>query len=68
MTSENSSTKPYPFPTAAHHPKHPDLPVPPVTQDPSEDAIDSGIEESFPASDPVSVTVTKAVTASGKKK
>ena len=29
--------------------------------DPSEEAIDNGIEESFPASDPVSVTVTKAV-------
>lgn len=68
MTSDNSSEKPYPFPTADHHPKHPDLPVLPVLQDPSEDAIDSGIEESFPASDPVSVTVTKAVIPSGKGK
>lgn len=68
MTSDKSSEKPYPFPTADHHPKHPDLPVPPVLQDPSEDAIDSGIEESFPASDPVSVTVTKAVIPSDKSK
>ena len=30
-----------------------------VERDPSEDAIDQGVEESFPASDPVSVNITK---------
>ena len=34
-------------------------PAKPVEQAPSEEALDSGVEESFPASDPVSVTVTK---------
>lgn len=53
--------KPFPFPTAEHHPTNLEQPLPPVVSDPSEEAIDSGIEESFPASDPVSVTVTKAV-------
>jgi hypothetical protein len=33
-----------------------------VTEETSEDALDNGVEESFPASDPVSVTVTKVVT------
>ena len=50
------SKRPWPFPTSDHHPAaDPALPLP---QEPSEDALDSGIEESFPASDPVSVTVT----------
>lgn len=31
----------------------------PVPQEPSEEAIDQGVEESFPASDPISVSVTK---------
>ena len=52
---------PFPFPTTENHPSNPEQPVPPVMADPSEDAIDNGIEESFPASDPISVTVTKAV-------
>lgn len=51
--------KPFVFPTAKHHPNQPEeLPLPAV-EDPSEEAIDAGIEESFPASDPVSVTVSK---------
>lgn len=51
---------PFPFPTAERH----DAPAPltqPVTAEPTEDALDHGIEESFPASDPVSVSVTKVV-------
>lgn len=48
----------FPFPTAdKHEPK--DDSIEPVDQTPSEDAIDQGVEESFPASDPVSVSVTK---------
>jgi len=49
------------FPTATDHPATPHEKVIITTEDPSEDAIDNGIEESFPASDPVSVTVTKIV-------
>lgn len=48
--------KPWPFPTADHHP--PADPAKPLPEEPTEDALDHGIEESFPASDPVSVTVT----------
>ena len=48
--------RPWPFPTAENHP--PAEPAAPVTVEPTEDALDHGIEESFPASDPVSVTVT----------
>jgi hypothetical protein len=33
-----------------------------VAEEPSESALDNGVEESFPASDPVSVTVTKVKT------
>lgn len=32
-----------------------------VTEAPTEEALDNGIEESFPASDPVSVSVSKVV-------
>jgi len=49
--------KAWPFPTTASHP-----PTDPSTvarvEEPTEDALDHGIEESFPASDPVSVSVT----------
>jgi len=67
MTSTDSSPKqkppttPFPFPTAEHHDAPPETTAHPVTETPSEDAIDHGIEESFPASDPVSVSVSKAV-------
>jgi hypothetical protein len=54
------------FPTATDHPATPHEKVVIATEDPSEDAIDNGIEESFPASDPVSVTVTKAVPGTKK--
>lgn len=51
----------FPFPTAAHHPAHSPERMKHVTEMPTEPAIDHGIEESFPASDPVSVSVTRAV-------
>lgn len=53
-------TSPFPFPTADNH-DNPPVIEQPVLQDTSEDALDAGVEESFPASDPVSVTVTKVV-------
>ncbi|MDM0022857.1 hypothetical protein [Variovorax saccharolyticus] len=56
---------PWPFPTAASH-TFPPLPEKPTLVEPSEDALDSGVEESFPASDPVSVTVSKFVAKSNK--
>jgi len=52
------SDKPFPFPTAESHDNPPQIEQP-ILQDTSEDALDAGVEESFPASDPVSVTVTK---------
>lgn len=54
-----TSEKAFPFPTSKNHGKPPAQPEKPVEQAPSEEALDSGVEESFPASDPVSVTVTK---------
>ncbi|MDH6594359.1 hypothetical protein M2165_004248 [Variovorax sp. TBS-050B] len=59
MTTEKTSEKAFPFPTAENHAKQPAEPAKPTEQAPSEEALDSGVEESFPASDPVSVTVTK---------
>ena len=64
---DTDTSKPYVFPTADDHPATPKEPVVVVNKEHTEDALDSGIEESFPASDPVSVTVTKAVPESGKK-
>lgn len=57
---EDQSDVPFPFPTADNHDAPPHIEQP-VMQHTSEDALDAGIEESFPASDPVSVTVTKVV-------
>ena len=57
---------PFPFPTAERHDAVP--PARTVVEEPTEDALDHGIEESFPASDPVSVSVTKAVPTSVDKK
>ena len=48
------------FPTADVH-ETDAAPAEPVVQEPSEAAIDQGVAESFPASDPVSVSVTKIV-------
>ena len=58
--------KPWPFPTAASHPAvPPETPAPTgqsvEVQDVSEPALDHAVEESFPASDPVSVVTTKVV-------
>ena len=46
------------FPTADDHDSDA-APAEPVELEPSEAAIDQGVAESFPASDPVSVSVTK---------
>ncbi|MDB5828059.1 MAG: hypothetical protein JWQ73_2279 [Variovorax sp.] len=60
------TTTPFPFPTAEDH-DNPPVIEQPVLQDTSEDALDAGVEESFPASDPVSVTVTKVVPVAAKE-
>lgn len=57
-----ASTDPFPFPTTEKHDALPDTDEKPVAEEPSESALDNGVEESFPASDPVSVTVTKVKT------
>ncbi len=54
----NEPAKDFPFPTADQHDAK-DTSIEPVEQEPSESAIDQGVEESFPASDPISVSVTK---------
>ena len=58
-----SDSDAFPFPTAERHDPPPAQHVRPVEQPLTEDALDHGIEESFPASDPVSVNVTKAAPA-----
>lgn len=58
-----SDSDAFPFPTAERHDAPPEQHVRPVEQPLTEDALDHGIEESFPASDPVSVNVTKAAPA-----
>ena len=58
MTKEPKEQKSFPFPTSENHGKPADHGKP-TEQPASEEALDSGVEESFPASDPVSVTVTK---------
>ena len=61
-----TSTDPFPFPTADKH----EAPVEhqkPVQEEPTEQALDNGVEESFPASDPVSVTVDKVITPKKKE-
>lgn len=61
------SKGPWPFPTNDHHLTPPgEVYVPKRTQ-PTEEAIDEGIEESFPASDPLAVTVSVTPTASKRK-
>ncbi|MEJ7687745.1 MAG: hypothetical protein WKG52_12565 [Variovorax sp.] len=55
------STEPFPFPTAENHPPADPEQYKTVAEEPTEMALDHGVEESFPASDPVSVTVTKVV-------
>lgn len=51
----------FPFPTTEDHPVDAEPAHAPRTVEPTEDALDHGIEESFPASGPVSVSVTKFV-------
>ncbi len=68
MPATNSRT-PWPFPTADAHPS----PAPGASkgsatsglqvQAVEEDTLDSAVEETFPASDPVSVVSTKTVSA-----
>jgi hypothetical protein len=59
MNSQTDPKESSPFPTSDDHGKAPaKTPVAPQKR-PAEGAIDHGIEESFPASDPVSVNVTK---------
>ncbi len=55
-----SETKPeaFPFPTTDKHDAVPET-VESIEKEPSEQAIDQGVAESFPASDPVSVSITK---------
>jgi hypothetical protein len=67
MTSQHKEQKAFPFPTSANHGKPPEEAAKPTEQPLSEEALDSGVEESFPASDPVSVTVTKVKLPSAKK-
>lgn len=65
--SEQSPGK-FPFPTSGNPEKGKAEAAKPTPQPSSEEALDSGVEESFPASDPVSVTVTKVkLPSSGEK-
>lgn len=50
-----------PFPTSDNHPVNAEPAQAPQTAEPTEDALDNGIEESFPASDPVSVSVARLI-------
>ncbi|WP_077003454.1 hypothetical protein [Variovorax sp. KK3] len=61
------SSEPFPFPTSEKHDALPEHSKP-VPAEPTEQALDNGVEESFPASDPVSVTVDKVVTPKSDKK
>jgi hypothetical protein len=56
------SKAPWPFPTGDHHPASGEG-IAPEPVPPTEEAIDHGVEESFPASDPVSVSVAVVPTA-----
>lgn len=58
---ERTTVAPFPFPTTKNHAGPPVEADAVITEEPSEDALDHGIEESFPASDPVSVSVAGAV-------
>jgi len=60
-----ASPEKFPFPTSENHGQPSAETAKPIAQPSSEEALDSGVEESFPASDPVSVTVTKVKLPSG---
>lgn len=74
MASNTSPRTPWPFPTAESHPapapQDPDTPCGLEVQAVEEDTLDHAVEETFPASDPVSVVSTKSVPTSedGKDK
>jgi hypothetical protein len=72
MASNTASHTPWPFPTAESHPapapQAPDTPCGLEVQAVEEDTLDHAVEETFPASDPVSVVSTKSVPASGAAK
>jgi len=57
-TSAPSSPEPFHFPTSGD-PQGGEHVAAPKEDAPSESAVDHGVEESFPASDPVSVTVSR---------
>lgn len=59
MSTDPKPAEPSPFPTSENHPEPGAAPAKPKPKMPTEDLLDHGIEESFPASDPVSVNVTK---------
>ena len=56
---QSSPSEPFPFPTADHHDRPPESAPPSFVPHPSEEALDHGVEESFPASDPVSVSTAR---------
>jgi len=58
MTSPDTDA--FRFPTSERHEPGHATQVRPSAHTPTESALDHGIEESFPASDPVSVSVAKA--------
>ncbi len=72
MASNTSHRTPWPFPTAESHPapapQAPDTPCGLEVQAVEEDTLDHAVEETFPASDPVSVVSTKSVSTSEKAK
>lgn len=67
MASKHNAQDKFPFPTSDNHSPPPAEAAKPTPEPASEEALDSGVEESFPASDPVSVTVTKVKLPSAKE-
>jgi hypothetical protein len=60
MNSKTHTDKPWPFPTSEEPDKGQGAAPKREQKQPTEGALDHGIAESFPASDPVSVNVDKA--------
>lgn len=59
MSTDPKPKESPPFPTSENHGDASKAPAKPSPKKPSDEDLDHGIEESFPASDPVSVNVTK---------
>ena len=59
MSTDAKPQEPSPFPTSENHGDPSTSKTEPKPKKESEKILDHGIEESFPASDPVSVNVTK---------